>query len=121
MVVELLLDDGSWTSFMSDRLPQPLDDAIKAKHAEFYLAAKELSPADLQEIIPMAFPMTHLVDGFPGVAKYPVDEWEAAGAPVMTSKSWVKLCMRVAKNDLANLQHIMEVAKKLDDKRGPNK
>ena len=114
MVVELLLADNTWTSFVSARLPQELDDAIKGKHAEFYLAARDLSPSELLAAVPMSFPMTHLVDGFPGVARYPVDEWEAAGAPMMTLKSWAKLCMRVSMNDLSNLQHVLDVAKKYD-------
>ena len=78
------------------------------------MAAKDLTPDELLETIPMAFPMTHLLDDFPGVAKYPIDAWEEAGAPAMTSKSWVKLCVRVAQNDLTNLQHIMDIAQKLD-------
>ena len=114
MVVELLLADNTWTAFVSARLPQELDDAIKGKRAEFYMGARDLSPDELLESVPMAFPMTHLVDGFPGVARYPVDEWEAAGAPIMTVKSWVKLCMRVAMNDLSNLQHILDIAQKYD-------
>ena len=86
----------------------------KAKPAEFYMAARNLTPAELLASMPMSFPMTHLVDGFPGVARYPVDKWEAASAPIMSLKSWAKLCMRVAMNDLTNLQHVLDIAQKYD-------
>eukprot|EP00974_Lingulodinium_polyedra_P035106 3372628-Lingulodinium_polyedra.AAC.1 len=61
----------------------------------------------------MAFPMTHVVEGFPCIAKYPIDECEEAGAPTMTTKGWAKLCLKVAEKDLKNLQNIFAVAKTL--------
>ena len=116
MVMELKTKSGEWSSFMSARLPQELDDAIKAKHAAFYLAQKNITADDLLESLPICFPMTHIVDGFPGVARYPVDEWERSGAPYFSEKSWCKLCMKIAANDLANLQSVMDVAEKVSAK-----
>ena len=113
MVVELRLGDGEWTAFMSDRLPNELDDAIKNKRAAFYMAAGNITPDQLLEVIPMTFPLTHLVDGFPGVARHPMDAWERTGPPLMTAKSWANICMRVAMSDLTNLQDIMEVSQKI--------
>ena len=113
MVMEVQLQDGSWTAFVSERTPQEPDDAIKGHPAEFYMAAKDLTPEDLQEAIPMSFPMTHLLKEFPGIARYPVDAWETAGAPFMSVRSWCKLCMRVAGHNMASLEKIFEIAKKV--------
>ena len=119
MVVEVQLADKSWTSFMSERLPQELDDEIKKHYAAFYKAAEGLTPEDLQEAIPMGFPMTHLLDEFPCLARYPIDEWEKSGAPMMTVKSWCKLCMRVARNNLSSLESIFELAQKIHGPEEP--
>jgi len=67
--------------------------------------------------MPLCFPMTHqlVVNGevFRGVARYPLLEWEAMGEPVMTQKSWAKFCMKVALNDLTNLDSLFQVAEKI--------
>ena len=70
---------GSWAAWLSERLSPDLDYAINGKSSELYMAARESFPSDLRETVPMTFPMTHPVTGCPGVAKYPVDEWERAG------------------------------------------
>eukprot|EP00974_Lingulodinium_polyedra_P118060 11165728-Lingulodinium_polyedra.AAC.1 len=59
---------------MADRQFAQLDDAIKNARAEFDMAAKYLTPEDLQEELPMAFPMTHVVKCCPCIAQYPIDE-----------------------------------------------
>ena len=51
---------------------------------------------------------------FPGVAKYPIDEWERANSPMLSRKGWIKLCMRIAQKTLADLHTIFDCAKKLD-------
>eukprot|EP00974_Lingulodinium_polyedra_P067835 6567083-Lingulodinium_polyedra.AAC.1 len=61
--------------------------------------------------------MTHNYPEFPCIAKYPVDAWGEVGAPCMTTKSWAKLCMKVAEKDLSNLQNVFEVAKDLSEKK----
>ena len=60
--------------------------------------------------------MTHHCPGFPGIARYPVDAWEEAGAPMFTVKSWAKLAMKVAVKDMTNLAGVFELAKKLEAK-----
>ena len=114
MVVEIMLKDGSWTAFISDRIPEELDDAIKGKHAEFHNAMNGMSPEELQALIPMDFPMRHIMEDFPMVAKYPIDAWEKMNSPYMSVRSWAKLCIRVAEKNLTSLQNIMEVARKFD-------
>ena len=46
------------------------------------MAAKNLNPDELKELLPISFPMTHHVAGFPGVAQYPLEEWEM-GCPYL--------------------------------------
>eukprot|EP00974_Lingulodinium_polyedra_P078667 7618996-Lingulodinium_polyedra.AAC.1 len=65
----------------------------------------------------MAFPMTHSYPEFSRIAKYPVDAWEEAGAPCMTTKSRAKLCMKVAEKVQSNLQNVFEMAKDLSEKK----
>eukprot|EP00974_Lingulodinium_polyedra_P043922 4217102-Lingulodinium_polyedra.AAC.1 len=79
---------------MADRFPSQLGDAIKGVKAEFYLASRNLTADELKDDLPMALPMTHNYPEFPCIAKYPVDAWEEAGAPCVTTKSWAKLCMK---------------------------
>ena len=112
MVVEMLAENGKWLSFMADRLPEQLDDAIKGKQAAFHMATRLLSPQELQDVIPMGFPMTHEVEGLPCIARYPIDMWELNGAPIMTTKGWAKLCMKIAEHDLDNLQNVFDLAVK---------
>eukprot|EP00974_Lingulodinium_polyedra_P092914 9002264-Lingulodinium_polyedra.AAC.1 len=78
MVVEMQTRDGEWLSFVADRLPSQLDDAIKGVKAEFDVPAQNLTPEDLKDEHPMGFPMTGVGPDFPCIAKYPVDAWEEA-------------------------------------------
>ena len=116
MVVEMMTHDGKWISFMADRLPEQLDDAIKGHHAAFHMATLQMTPEELQEAIPMGFPMTRVVDGVPCVARYPIDMWELNGMPMMTTKGWAKLCMLIAQQDLKNLQNVYDTAVKYGGK-----
>ena len=87
-------------------------------HAKFYEASKKVSPSELQDVIPMPFPMTHPVAGFPGVARYPVDEWQKQGAPCFSTTSWCKLAMLIALNDMENLHLCFDIAKPIKEKVG---
>eukprot|EP00974_Lingulodinium_polyedra_P018006 1745145-Lingulodinium_polyedra.AAC.1 len=71
MVVEIQTQAGEWMSFMADRLPSQLDDAIKGVKAEFCLASKNLTADEVKYDLPMAFPMTHNYPEFPCIAEYP--------------------------------------------------
>ena len=103
------MDDGSWTAFAAERMPQELDDEIKKIHAEFFKASTFLKLEDLQDIIPITFPMTHIVEGadFVGSAKYPMDQWIASGEPKITSAGWAKLCINIATKGTTNLNGIL--------------
>ena len=114
MVVEIKTAPATWDAFMAKRPLQGLDDAIKGHHAAFYMAQSDFTPGELKDLLPVSLPMTHKMPEFPGVAHYPVDEWEAAGAPMMTVTGWTQLCMRIASKHLEELGKIFDVAKKVD-------
>ena len=78
------------------------------------MAQSSLTPRALQDLMPVSFPLTHTMDEFPGVARYPVDAWEAADAPMMAATGWTKLCMRIAIKHMGHLGDIFELAKKAD-------
>ena len=110
------MEDGSWQAIMAERLPQELDDVIKGHHADFYKAMSGLTPEQLLDTIPMSFPMTYLVEGFPCIARYPVDEWIDNGEPYLSTVGWCKLCMKVADRDLTTLHTVFTTADTLMDK-----
>ena len=118
MVLELHMGDGRWQAISADRLPAILDDEIKEKQREFLAATKLLKPDDLLEILPMSFPETYVLDRtlFPGVARYPVDEWKREGRSCITSKGWAKLCLRIANNDMAHLENVFKAATTLESR-----
>ena len=116
MVVEIMQQDGTWESLVAERAPSELEDAIKGHHAKYYMAQNELTPEELLDVLPMAFPMTHTHPEFPGIAKYPVDAWEKAGAPMVAVKSRCKLGMRVASKDPTKLGRVLEAAKTCEEK-----
>ena len=89
-----------------------MDDEIKKVKAHFYQAATFVKPEDLQDSIPMCFPMTHNIDGLPMIAKYPISEWKNMGAPYFSQKSWCMLCMKIADKDFEHLEKVFETAQK---------
>ena len=80
----------------------------------FREAAKMLSAEELQDVLPMSFPRTHVLHStlFPGIAKYPVDDWIAEGQPCITEEVWTKLCLRIASKDRQNLENIFSAAER---------
>ena len=118
MVVGLRLQDGSWTAFAAEQIPRMLHDALMQKRVEFHLAMKSIPPDDLYSVLPMCCPMTPQIDPhvMPGIARYPIDEWEAKGEPCFSTKSWVKFCIKVAETDMANLSGIFELSMKTQAK-----
>jgi hypothetical protein len=119
MVVELfVLEWGTWWSFMADRIPEALDDAIKGKKLAFMEAFKQLTPAEIKAEMPVMFPSTHIFDVtcLPGVARFPVDEWEKSGEPCLTQAGWAAMAMKVASKDMRNLQAIFDVGANIVEK-----
>ena len=110
--------DGEFKAFMSERLSEALDDAIKKKNYNcFNNACGALTPQEIYNSLPMCFPMTHTITvrgkPFRGVARYPLTAWELQGAPVMTKVHWAKFCMKIAEKDFTNLEHVFRVAEKI--------
>jgi len=59
IVMELKVGNESQT-FVSERMPEALDDAIKKRNYDkFRTVCDELSPQELYDSLPMCFPMTH--------------------------------------------------------------
>ncbi len=114
MVAEIRLGDGRWEAFPADRMPRELDDEIKKVHADFFEAAKFLDPAELNDVLPVSLPMTYVLnDELVGIAKYPIDRWEAQGQPRIATKGWVLLAMMIAKKNLSKLASVFTCGKRL--------
>ena len=76
------------------------------------LCKNDFTRKELFEIVPMSFPMTHVVDAdvFPGIAKFPVEQWLEQVAPCLTTHGWIKLCLKIAERDMDNLENIFHAA-----------
>ena len=115
MVVELYIKElDTWWSFMADRLPDALDDAIKGNQLKFMEAQKLLTAEEIKDQLPVVFPSTHVMDKdvFPGVSRFPIDEWKKAGEPCLSVSGWAALAMKIAEKDLDNLDQVFTVAKR---------
>ena len=60
------------------------------------------------------FPMTHQVDGFTGVARYPIVGWEEASVPYSTEESWTNLSMEMATSELGNLASVIDTGQNMN-------
>ena len=56
----------------------------------------------------------HQLQQFSGVARYPIDAWEAAGSPMLTTTGWIKMCMRIAQKNISELHVVFEASQQLD-------
>ena len=54
---------------------------------------------------------------FPGVAKYPIDAWEAMGEPKLTTRGWIAMCMCIAQKNMEGLQGVFDVAERIEAKQ----
>ena len=109
---------GEYKTFVSERMPESLNDAIKGRsYDKFRKVCDNITPKALYDSLPMCFPMTHVIQvngkPFRGVARYPLAEWEREGMPVMTKVCWAKFCMKIAEKDFTNLEHVFRVAEKI--------
>ena len=74
------------------------------------MAEGKITPAEVYNLIPMSFPVTHNLPEFPFISKYPIDDWEAAGSPCFSKRSWYKLVMRICKNDMEHLGELFDTS-----------
>ena len=109
------MDDGQWASFLCERPPPKLLDAILAKRLEFYEAAKRLQPEKIMSLIPITFPAVNVLDRqlFPGVGHFNVDAAMRIQAPYFSNVSWVVLCRKIAAEDMTNLASIFDLTTKM--------
>ena len=103
LVAEVMLEDGTWAAFSSERTPQTLGDAIKDHYAKFFMASQTLAPEALKDIAPVAFPIARNVQGCALIVSYPADTWKKMGEPYFSGVSWRRLATKVADDDLENL------------------
>ena len=102
---------------MRRRPPPQLWDAIYKERELFHEAAGLVTPEEIKAAIPITFPKTHVLDPdlFPGVSRFPVDEWESAGEPVMTQAMWIAFCMLIAEKD-TRLEDIFALGQQLQSR-----
>ena len=109
------LPNGEYEQFVAERMPQQLDDEIKKVKMEFHRAAGKMTPKEVQDLIPITFPVTHTMQEFPFISEYPIDKWEKAGKPCFSKRSWYKLVMLICQNDMDSLRDLLVSSKtKLD-------
>ena len=90
---------NTWKAIAAVRCPSILLDEIFKVRYDFALRLNAMSPEEIQEVMPLCFPMNYLIDGrngqLPGIANFPVDKWEAQGQPVFDEAAWCALCIHV--------------------------
>ena len=120
---------NSWIAMVAERCPPILLDEIYKVRYEFALSLNAMSPEEIQQVMPICFPMNYLIDGrdgqLPGIARFPVDKWEAEGRPVFDDAAWCALCIHVvetmrsgsmASDSTSNLDKLFHIAKELQSK-----
>ena len=109
MVCEIQMGNGGeWEAFLADHTPQALDDQLKKISYEAlsksFKTICALSPEAMLKAIPMTMPMTHFesINGkkMDGVARYPLDAWEAAGNLCLTNEKWAMICLLIAERGI---------------------
>ena len=106
-----------WILFMADRLPAELDNEIKKVQStgdHFIKAWAQLSDEEILSSIRKVYPReSNQIDPvrFPGVGRFPVDQWKKDGQPCLDAAGWYSLCMKLAMNDLTNLQGVFDLGK----------
>ena len=106
IILELKCGD-TWMAMAAVRPPPILLDEIFRVRYEFALRLDAMTPSQIQQVMPICFPMSYLIDGrdgkFPGIAKFPVDQWVKDGRPIFDEAAWCTLCI-----------HLVEVSRKRD-------
>ena len=101
IILELKCGD-SWRAMMAVRPPPILLDEIFRVRYEFAVRLNAMSPDQIQKVMPICFPMNYVIDGrdghFPGIAKFPVDQWIKEGRPIFDTASWCALCIHLVKS-----------------------
>ncbi len=116
MVCEFCDSKGEWQCFLSDLIPEIIDDEVKKVQADWVGALRQLTPEELFELIPVTYPKMNAVRtpaGFylPGVSKFPVNQWIADDYPVLGTAGWCKLAMKVAGKDSAHLDEVFRAGR----------
>ena len=110
------------------RCPPILLEEIYKVRSDFALSLNAMSPEEIQQVMPNSFHTNSLIDGkvqLPGIARFPVDQWEAEGRPIFDEAAWCALCIHVvetmrrrlmASDSTNNLNKLFQIAKELQSK-----
>ena len=119
MVSEIMVGNNVWESFLCTRPPPQLMDSIMKRRLDFYTALQKLSPKVILDYVPMTYPMTHVaLKEMPGVAKFPIDQWERDGRPHFNDASWIALALKACAEDMTNLEDVFKVCNRLKPTQG---
>jgi hypothetical protein len=107
MVAEFRTETGEWKAFLCALMPEIVDDEIKKVQVSWTRAIESMTSDEIFDVVPITYPVCHSVSHngtkVHGVSRFPVAKWIADGSPVMDTSGWLKLAMRVASKDIANL------------------
>ena len=104
--------------FIAARPPEELDHEIKNVQSHWMKAQKNLTDEEILESLPKVYPSEkYMVNkaAFPGVGKFPVDEWIKDNRPMLDSAGWIALAMKIAAKDMQNLAGIFALAVSLEE------
>ena len=105
-VVEVQKEENNeWEAFAADPLPMEISDEIKQVQARTFLP----SPIHISSFgsprngrynfnTPLSPPKTHHLQGYPIIARYPLEEWEHANRPNLSLTGWSKLAIAISLN-----------------------
>ena len=100
-VVEVQKENYEWEAFAADPLPMEISDEIKQVQARSFLpspiqASRLWSPRRkgcYNINTPLSPPMTHHLQDYPIIARYPLEEWERCNRPNLSLIGWSKLAI----------------------------
>ena len=105
------MKDGTWYCFVGERIPQTLDDELKAHAEEWHRALGGLSVEDIKAHVPIIVPPMFHVDKekLPGICKFDYKAWEDMGSPCLRVEGWIALCRLIALKQPFVLGHLLDL------------
>ena len=97
-------DTRQWEAFAADPPPMAITDEINMLLARTIQWGPQRddegwSPSSWGEVFaPLSPPHTHHYQDYPIIAKYPLEAWELANRPSLSSKGWCKLALSLTMN-----------------------